>query len=435
MSSGMRRVRKDSRPKPKLPSATTSKAAPRLFTSSSRRNDMKKNNPKLFLPIYHNDTDSNAPSHTSKERKPLLTARTLKTSKDDNGNHASYDKYHHQAQLPSNQEREVTIEFMDDYNDVHKASDIMSFQSFGQSLVFKSRKSIYEIRKQYLLNQWGKLCAIVLIGMILLSKSWDALTHNSSSSSSLTKEPNLGVKVVYDKGPLNDSIRHNPIEKEVIEIATATSNVNENEKSQKLSSAENLIENIVNEEKTKSKQSKIYDAPTSSADKNTPTSTQKIQKKKKKKKKTQEQNLKEVPKLSGGVQNSFSMTIIPDIPKELGNFADISSEVNLENDKPFFWDIHLAGGTVVEHIFGKCLNLLQASELGIQHDFDDARFDEVSLDWSKNMKLVSKTYLLSHAYILCLNDFAVTSGFRNGWSKLFKYRYNHSSWSRTSQIS
>lgn len=396
---------------------------------------MKKNNPKLFLPIYHNDTDSNAPSHTSKERKPLLTARTLKTSKDDNGNHASYDKYHHQAQLPSNQEREVTIEFMDDYNDVHKASDIMSFQSFGQSLVFKSRKSIYEIRKQYLLNQWGKLCAIVLIGMILLSKSWDALTHNSSSSSSLTKEPNLGVKVVYDKGPLNDSIRHNPIEKEVMDIATATSNVNENEKSQKLSSAENLIENIVNEEKTKSKQSKIYDAPTSSADKNTPTSTQKIQKKKKKKKKTQEQNLKEVPKLSGGVQNSFSMTIIPDIPKELGNFADISSEVNLENDKPFFWDIHLAGGTVVEHIFGKCLNLLQASELGIQHDFDDARFDEVSLDWSKNMKLVSKTYLLSHAYILCLNDFAVTSGFRNGWSKLFKYRYNHSSWSRTSQIS
>lgn len=83
---------------------------------------------------------------------------------------------------------------------------------------------------------------------------------------------------------------------------------------------------------------------------------------------------------------------ILELPAAYGNFADITAPFSKKKtdsvdslssdvfDIPFFWDIHLNGGTIVEHVFGKCYKLLQASEIGMQHPIANknnaAGFDE-----------------------------------------------------------
>lgn len=84
------------------------------------------------------------------------------------------------------------------------------------------------------------------------------------------------------------------------------------------------------------------------------------------------------------------MSEIPEtLPEAFDHFVDLSVVFDAERHVPFFWDVHLGGGTVVEHALGKCLRFVQASEMGvilsrtsngtIDHHGDDAlRIVEVS---------------------------------------------------------
>ena len=83
--------------------------------------------------------------------------------------------------------------------------------------------------------------------------------------------------------------------------------------------------------------------------------------------------------MSGGIKSTFVVRSIPDIPDLLESFADVTYPVNLKGDFPFYWDILLGGGTLIKHIFGKCLNFTQASEIGMHQTDKSAEFDKVIL--------------------------------------------------------
>lgn len=348
MSSGMRRVRRDARQT--LPTVSTSKSAPRLFSSASKRGNGN-------LGTQVNNSFSSDYSANDKEKKPL--ARNMAPIRGD--------------------EKDVTIEVVEDFNHSQHAKEIMSANS--SSFNPNSRNSISELRKQHKIGLIAKgLGAFALMTFVATQvfgsgSEIDDVAYRKSMSNIVAQDHDADYNPMFHELD-KKAIKARGYKKENDDIFNVPMG---NSKTKPIDSKQDVfvlkeggVTKTMSNEKKLNTKDESEDEP--SLDFNADTNLKYVRSNKSKKNR---ENRDKSPKLSGGVTNSFTVKALPDIPDALGNFADFSSKVDMENDVPFFWDIHLGGGTVVEHIFGKCHNLLQASEMGIQHDINDAGFDEV----------------------------------------------------------
>ena len=392
----MRRVRRDTT----LPSVSTSKSAPRLFSSSTRNGAHQR---------YSNNSNKSVSSDRSLNGKEKSLTRKMN---------------------PLNEvDREVSIDVVNTFNENKHTEDLMSLRS--ALLNVQNRNSINEIRKQYKMGIYAKgffLCTLIVFVMTqIVSFTRGFGTREKDMShfqikqdvSNLMMEDEKLKDVLKTNNELSNTQQtnieqggedsSNSIEKSVVTKASIQLKGNDDIKKSGMSDKmikdytatledKNLIPKVLKtttilstDNKLKKKKVKVLKEDQHQSDndeintgnksnENVNDKKQRIRRKKKhssnttKKVKTSQKN-KEAPKLTGGA--SLSVKFIPDIPEALGNFADISSKVNLKNDMPFYWDIHLGGGTVVEHIFGKCHKLLQASEMGVTHDMNDSKLNKV----------------------------------------------------------
>ena len=73
-----------------------------------------------------------------------------------------------------------------------------------------------------------------------------------------------------------------------------------------------------------------------------------------------------------GLDFGIESNIAVRIPNNLNAaFADTSNVYDRERNIPFFWLLSMTGGNAIEGVFGSCLNLIQASEVGCFSELAD----------------------------------------------------------------